>query len=168
MIDIDIMGKLFPDPKTMLVQLAATGILFYAFKRYLWKTVSEYLEKRAHHSQQLIEDARLLKDEAQQSKANAIAELRQASVDAVKIIERGVNEGKRIKDTLVSDARREAQLKLDTARRQMDAERLAMETDIHREIVDVALLAAGKLMEDRMDETSDRLAVERFIKDAVN
>jgi F-type H+-transporting ATPase subunit b len=168
MIDIDIMGKLFPDLKTMLVQLAATGVLFYAFKRYLWKPVSEYLEKRAQHSQQQIEDARLLKDEAEQSKAHAIAELRHASAEAVKIIERGVTEGKRIKDTLVSDARREAQQKLDSARRQMEAERLAMESDIHREIVDVALLAAGKLMEDRMDETSDRLAVEKFIKDAVN
>lgn len=168
MIDIDIMGKLFPDIKTMLVQLVATGVLFYAFKRYLWKPVSEYLEKRAQHSQQQIEDARLLKDEAEQSKAHAIAELRHASAEAVKIIERGVSEGKRIKDTLVSDARREAQQKLDSARRQMEAERLAMESDIHREIVDVALLAAGKLMEDRMDETSDRLAVEKFIKEAVN
>ncbi len=168
MIDIDIMGKLFPDLRTMLVQLSATGVLFYAFKRYLWKPVSEYLEKRAVHSQQQIEEARILKDEAEQSKEQAIAELRHASAEAVKIIERGVSEGKRIKDTLVSDARREAQQKLDAARRQIEAERLSMEKEIHREIVDVALLAAGKLMEERINETSDRLAVEKFVKEAVN
>jgi F-type H+-transporting ATPase subunit b len=168
MIDIDIMGKLFPDLRTMLVQLAATGVMFYAFKRYLWKPVSEYLEKRALHSQQQIEEARILKDEAEQSRQQAIAELRHASAEAVKIIERGVSEGKRIKDTLVSDARREAQQKLDTARRQIEAEKLAMENEIHREIVDVALLAAGKLMEERISESADRMAVEKFVKEAVN
>lgn len=168
MIDIDIMGKLFPDLRTMLVQLTATGVMFYAFKRYLWKPVSEYLERRAVHSQQQIEEARILKDEAEQSREQAIAELRHASAEAVKIIDRGVSEGKRIKDTLVSDARREAQQKLDTARRQIEAERLAMENEIHREIVDVALLAAGKLMEERISESTDRLAVEKFVKEAVN
>ncbi|HBS92249.1 MAG TPA: ATP synthase F0 subunit B [Erysipelotrichaceae bacterium] len=168
MLDIDIAGKLFPDIKTMIVQLAATGVLFYAFYRYLWQPVLTYLEKRAAYEQNLIEQAKQKFQEAETSKEEAHAQLKHASMEANKIIERGQNEGKRIKEGLVADGRKEAELKLQSARRQLDYERSQMKQSIHREIVDVALLATSKLIEDKLDESADRLVIEQFVKDVVN
>ena len=45
--DIDVASKLFPNLTTMIVQLLSTGVMFFCFKRFLWKYVQAYLGKRA-------------------------------------------------------------------------------------------------------------------------
>ncbi len=50
--NIDIAGKLFPNITTIIIQLLATGVMVAVFKKYLWSTVKEFMEKRA----QIIED----------------------------------------------------------------------------------------------------------------
>ena len=44
---IDVAGKLFPNFFTIVVQLLATGVMFYVFKKYLWNAVLDFLDKRA-------------------------------------------------------------------------------------------------------------------------
>ncbi len=168
MLNIDIAGRLFVDIKTMIVQLASTGILLYAFYRLLWNPVLALLEKRAEFEQDVLNQAKQRFEEAQQNKNEAISQLQQAASEAQKIMERGQSEGRRIKDTLVAEGRKEAEMKLVSVRRQIENEKLQMQQSIHREIVDVALLATSKLMENKVTEQSDRQAIEQFVKDAVN
>ena len=47
MIDIDIVEQLIPNPMTMLVQLCSTLVLFLLMKKFLWKSVKNFLDVRA-------------------------------------------------------------------------------------------------------------------------
>jgi F-type H+-transporting ATPase subunit b len=167
MINIDIMGKLFPDLRTMLVQLAATGVLFYLFRKYLWNTVSEYLQKRSEFMQQQLLDAKQANEEAQNTLDESKEQLQRAANEASRIIERGTNEGKRIKEDLVNVAKQEAAFKLESARQQIVAERASMMSDVQKEIVDVAILASEKLLRNVVDAKADEALLEAYVKDVL-
>lgn len=165
MINIDIMGRLFPDPLTMLVQLAATGVLFLLFKKYLWIPVNNYLQKRADLSQQAIADAQLAKAEALEYRENAKRQLQEAAIQAQKIYDRFENEGKRVKETLLFDAQKQAQQKIEQAHIQIENLYKEMETEIRQEIVEVALLASEKLLNEKLDLNKDRANIDQFIQE---
>ncbi len=165
MFEIDILGSLLPDPVTMLAQLMATGVLLLGFKKYLWVPVSEYLEKRAEIAQNDLSEARQAKEEAEQLQKQATQQLQEAAMTAQKIIDRSENEAKKIKEEILSQAQRQAKQKIDQATDQIQMQRKEMQSSIHKEIVDVALLASERLLHDKVDENIDRLAIEQFIKD---
>jgi F-type H+-transporting ATPase subunit b len=167
MINIDIMGKLFPDLRTLLVQLAATGVLFYLFRKYLWDTVSNYLNQRAEFLQQQLLDAKQANEEAQTTLDQSKEQLQRAASEASRIIERGSNEGKRIKEDLVNVAKQEAAFKLESARQQIEAERASMMSDVQKEIVDVAILASEKLLKNVVDAKADEALLEAYVKDVL-
>jgi F-type H+-transporting ATPase subunit b len=84
------------------------------------------------------------------------------------MIEQGKEEAKRVKEKLLTDAKAEADAKLDSARREIEHEKNQLRKDIEKEIVDVALVAAKRLMEDKVDIDHDRLQVQQIIKDVRN
>ncbi|MHC1735101.1 MAG: F0F1 ATP synthase subunit B [Erysipelotrichaceae bacterium] len=163
--DLDIAGKLFPNPLTMLIQLTATGLLFYWFKRLLWKPTLAYLEKRADYAERQLREADEANEAAKKLETEAESKLVAAAHEAMQLVERGKEEGQRVKEKLTADGKREADLKLQAAIREITYQRQQMDDSIQSEIVDVALLAAQKLIEGRVDEDSDRALIEKFMKD---
>jgi F-type H+-transporting ATPase subunit b len=164
-LEFDIAGKLFPNLLTMLVQLGATGLLFYGFKRLLWKPISKYIEKRAEMEDSALANADEANKLAQVNLAHSELSITEAALEAKEIIENGKVEGQRVKSKLVSEGDLEARTKLEAAQREIEHQKAQLRGDIETEIVDVALLAAKRLIEDKVDETSDRALVTAFIKE---
>ena len=167
-LDIDIAGKLFPNLLTMIVQLAATGVLFFGFKRLLWKPTLAYLQKRSDYAEMQLRDAESASVMAMQHEETAQLLLHEATKEAQLLVERGKEEGKRVKEKIVTDGKAEADLKLQTALREMAYQKQQMQDSIQNEIINVAMLAAQKLIEDKIDEKEDRQQVQRFIQDIRN
>lgn len=163
--NIDIAGKLFPDLITMITQLLSTGILLYFVKRWLWGPAREYLNKRAEYAQAQIADAEALKVEAQSLHSDAAAQLKSAGAQARDLLDKAKQDGLSLKDSIVKDAKQEAEGKLEAARREISFEKQAMRDDVAKEIVDVAMAAAEKLLVGKATEDEDRKAIERFVKE---
>ncbi len=168
MLDLDIAGKLFPDPLTMIVQLCATGILFWGFKKLLWKPMQEYLAKRAEVADAALKEAHVANSIARANQMKSDLLLSEAAKEANQIIENGKHEGKRLKDHLLAEAKNDADNKLTAALREIAHQKSQMRDEIESEIVDVALLAASKLIEGKVDEVEDRKQIQHFIKDVRN
>ena len=62
----------------------------------------------------------------------------------------------------------EADNKLSSALREISHQKAQMREEIESEIIDVALLAASKLIEGKVDEAEDRKQIQHFIKDVRN
>jgi F-type H+-transporting ATPase subunit b len=166
--EFDIAGKLFPNLLTMFVQLSATGLLFYGFKRLFWKPLTVYIEKRAEAEDQALRSAKEADELAQVNLARSELAVNTASAESNEIIQKGKAEALRLKEQIVAQAKAEADAKLDAAHREIDHQRNQLRKDIETEIVDVALVAAKKLLESKVDEEHDRLAVQQIIKDVRN
>jgi len=167
-LELDIAGKLFPDLLTMVVQLVATGILFWGLKKLLWIPMQNYLAKRSEVADAQLKDAYEAKILADDNHKQSHVILTNAMVEAKQIIESGKLEGLRLKESLLSEARNEADNKLTNALREIAHQKLQMRDEIEAEIVDVALLAASKLIEGKVDEVEDRKQIQHFIKDVRN
>lgn len=168
MLDLDIAGKLFPNPLTMIVQLCATGILFWGFKKLLWKPMQDYLKKRADVADAALKEAHVANSVARANQMKSDLLLNEAAKEAKQIIENGKLEGKRLKEHLLTEAKNEADNKLTSALREIAHQKSQMRDEIESEIVDVALLAASKLIEGKVDEVEDRKQIKHFIKDVRN
>lgn len=167
-LDIDILTKLLPNPVTMVAQLGATGLLLFAFKKYLWKPMTVYLEKRAEAEDQALRSADEANKLAQINLARSEVTLEETTQEIKLLLEQSKDEAKRIKEKLLADAKVEADTKLEAAFREIEHQRNQLRKDIETEIVDVALLAAKKLMENKIDEVQDRHQVQQIIKDVRN
>ena len=168
MLDLDIAGKLFPDAITLIVQLCATGVLFLGMKKLLWKPMQDFLAKRAEVADAALREAAEANTVARENQKKSDQLLSEAANEAKQIIESGKLEGKRLKEQLLSEAKNEADNKLTSALREIAHQKSQMRDEIEAEIVDVALLAASKLIEGKVDEVEDRKQIQHFIKDVRN
>lgn len=166
MIDIDVLGQLIPNPLTMLVQLCSTLVLFLLAKKFLWPSVQAYLGKRSEKMQSDLEVSEQAKQEALSDRQKALNQLNEASDKAEQIVSAAVKQAKEEKEGILAQADKEADAARKKAHEQIEAERQAMYADMKREMVEVALSAAGKLLGEQNPEELDRDAIDAFVKEA--
>lgn len=161
----NIANDLFPNFWTMLTQLLSTGLLFYFVKKLLWLPAREYLDKRADYAQEQIAQAEMLRLEAEQLNTKADQTLKGAGAQAREMIDKTKNDSLLLKESILKDAKQEADNKLDAARKEIEFEKQAMRNEVTKEIVDVALAATEKLLLDKATDEDDRKAIEKFVKE---
>jgi len=165
--NIDVLEKMLPNILTVLTQLGATFILFYFIKKLAWKPVREIIQKRSEAEQNKLIEAQRLKEESEKINIQAKQELQQAGADAKQLISVGRSEAERVKSELLEAAKKKSEEQLDDARKEIEYEKVLMRTELHNEMVDVALMAAEKLLSEKFDEKRDRQEIEKFVKEVV-
>ena len=165
MIDIDVIGQLLPNPITMLTQLCSTLVLFLVIKKFLWKSITGMLDRRAEKMQEELTASEQARQQAQQDRENARQELKEAVTRSQTMIEKATVEAKSVREEIVRKAKTEADDQIIRARGQIEWERSQMQSEIHREMVEVAMSAAEKLIGEKSSEAGDRQAVDQFVKE---
>ena len=150
MIDVDITGQLIPNLLTVLVQLCSTLVLFLLAKKFLWKSVKNWLDARADKMQSDLETNQL-NEAAKKSEA---------------IVEAAVKEADSEKQAILDKARAEAEEEKAKAREAIENDRLKMVDSVKKEMVNVAMDAAEKLIGSKNGEELDRKAIQDFVKEA--
>ncbi len=167
-IDIDIADLLMPDVLTMVTQLCATALMFFLIYKFAYKPVKRILNERSAYEQTRLKEADELKEEAQRLNAEANAQISQANDEAQEIVSRAQGEGVRIKDNLVEEGQKKAQQLVDDAQANIALQKSKMLDDMHEEIVDIAMSAAEKMLQKKLDEETDKDSIENFIKEVTN
>ena len=166
MITVDIVEQLIPNPITMLVQLCSTLVLFLLMKKILWKSVKNFLNARADQMQADLAASEQAKQEALSDRQKALEQLTEASSKSEEIVAAAVKQAKDEKAAIMAQADKEAAAVRAKAHEQIEAERQGMYESMKKEIVDVALAAAEKLVGENSGETLDRQAIDAFVKEA--
>ncbi len=168
MIDVDILSQLIPNPITMVVQLCSTLVLFLLMKKFLWKSVQNYLAKRADKMQSDLEESEALKNAASADREKAQVELSKASEKSQMIVDAAVKEAKTQKEAILAEANKEAENTIQKAEERINKEKLDMVQSMQKEMVDIALAATEKLIGSKSDTQMDKEAVDAFVKEAVS
>ncbi|MDO4500790.1 MAG: F0F1 ATP synthase subunit B [Erysipelotrichaceae bacterium] len=164
--NVDVQGSLFPNLISMITQLCATGLIFLAVKKWLWKPVRNILEKRACAMQESLDSAFKTNEEAKANLDDAKEELKKAKKDSLDIIAGAKKEADALKAELIVDAKKQAQAKIDEADKRIEAAKKEMTNELHDEIVNVAMAAVEKLLEEKVNEATDRESIDKFVKEA--
>ncbi|MDO5118760.1 MAG: F0F1 ATP synthase subunit B [Coriobacteriales bacterium] len=161
---IDIQGNLMPNPLTMVTQLLATFLIFLMFKRFLWKPVKEILAKRSQAMQGELDQARKVREEADIFLDEAKHEVDVARETGKRIVSDAQAEAETVRDTILQEADAKAKSRLDAAEAQIAQKEEDMRNELQDEVADLAILAAEKLLREKIDEARDREFIDNFLK----
>lgn len=146
---------------TTLVFLMLLGILW----KFAWGPILGAVEARENRIQSALDESRERKEEAQKLLAEHKAQLNDARRQANEILAEARASGDRLRRELEEKARDEAQGIIESARREIGRERDQALAEIRKESVDLALAAAARLIEERMDAERDRKMVVGYLDD---
>lgn len=159
----DIQGVLFPNWITMLVQLCSTLVLFLLCKKLLWKPARDILAKRRDKMNENLMSSQKLREDASVELDKAKEELEHARNRSGEIVESARKEAENLRAEIVNKANSEASAKLALADKEIEQKERDAQDRIHDEMVDVALAAVSKLMQDKATSSDDKKAIEDFI-----
>ena len=140
--------------------------VFYLLRRYAFGPVTTMIDKRQADINQALDEAQAALESVKKNREKAELILWNASQEAQEMVRRA----ERAANDLQSDARREAKVQQDAmiakARTEIEQERLAAIADIRKQVVDLALVAAGTVIRENLDAEKNRRLAEQTIQQA--
>lgn len=146
---------------TIVVFLLVLGIL----GKFAWGPILGALDEREQSIRSSIEDARDMRAEAEELREKHRKELAEARKESQEILAEGRKAAERIRSEMEASARKEADRILERARIEIGRQRDLALDQIRQESVEIALAAAGRLLDERLTEERDRQLVEGYLKE---
>ena len=123
------------------------------------------LENRRARIQRELDEAAAERTRAAETLATYEGQLRDIDAEARARIQAAVREGQGVSQEIKETARKEAQAFLERAREEIERDKTKAKIELKREVVDLSLRAAEKLVGETLDEDRNRRMVDSFIDD---
>ncbi|MEX0843209.1 MAG: F0F1 ATP synthase subunit B [Gemmatimonadota bacterium] len=146
-----------------------TIVVFFAvlfiLGKFAWGPILGVVEAREDGIRDSIQEAKTMKQEAEALLQETRDELAAARRQAQDLVAEGRSAGDRVRREVETKAREEADRILERARLEIERERdKALET-VRVEAVELALAAASRVLDERLDAEADRELVQRYLQD---
>ena len=146
---------------TILIFLIVLGILYKAAFPHILGAV----EAREARIRQLLEEAERDRTAAQAALAEQQAQLEATRSQVQEYVAEGRAAGERVRDEIISDARRQADDLLVRTRNDLRQEFERAVDELRVEAIDIALAAASKLVQRNLNEEDNRRLVREYLAD---
>lgn len=150
----------------MFWTLVIFGILFFVLAKFAFPPILGYAAAREKRIQDALDQAKHDREEA----ARQLEEQRQAILkardEAQQIVGEAQKAAERVRRELLERAKTEGDDLIGRAKSEIEAERQKAIDSLRREAVDLAMAAASKLIEKKMDSQEDRRIVTEFLATA--
>ena len=165
---VDILELLVPDVWTAITQLCATAILFFLMYKLAWKPVKKILDESSKFEQQKLSEAAALKEENEKTAKEAKNIISDANRDAEMIVKEAREEGQNLKNELIEEGKRQSAQLLENAKHDMEMQKAKMMEEMRSEIVDTAIAAAEKVLQNNVDPDAERQSINSFVKEVIS
>jgi len=143
------------------------GALLFLLRKFAWGPILEQLQAREDRIQSALDESRESRREAQKLLEEHKSQLADARRQASQIVAEARDAGQSVREDIEEKARGEAREIVESARREIQRERDAALAELRKESVDLALAAATKLIQERLDEDRDRKLVADYLDSVV-
>lgn len=156
--------NVIPSGLNMILQLIATLILFLVIKHFLYGPIKEMFRKRQEFVMDEMAEATKSRKEAEELKSEYEEHLSGAKLEARDI----VRDARHRSEVMIQDAAEKA--KKEAARiavkneEAMERERMQALSDLREDVIELAMSAAEKVVQESVDKEKDRQLVEEFIQ----
>lgn len=149
----------------LLIQLFNFLILLFVLNKLMYKPILEMLEKR---KKKIAEGLRLTTDltEERQKLEEKKAQVTQvARKEAREILEEAKKDGKKAEAEIIAEARKEAEEVLNKAQKEIEARKQALEANMAKEVINLSLIVAEKVVGEVLDSEKERKLMEKRIQE---
>ncbi len=138
-------------------------LLLWVLGRFAWTPILGSLDARERRIRKSIEEANQFRTEARELLEQHRAQIAEARRESQEILAQARSAGDRLRREIEDKARKEGDRILERARREISLERDRALEDIRRESTELALAAAGKLLQKKIDAEQDRVLVMEIL-----
>jgi F-type H+-transporting ATPase subunit b len=142
-------------------------ILLVMLRLFLYQPVMKVLDERAKKTKDAMELAEATKKEYEQAKGEVQKQIEKGRQEAQAIITQAMQVGERLKGESREEAAKQAQVMIDRARSELEAERDKIVGDLRREFVDISIAAAEKVIKETLDKEKHRKLIEETLRESV-
>jgi F-type H+-transporting ATPase subunit b len=144
---------------TIVVFLIVFGVL----AKYAWGPIMAGLEARESGIQGSLDEAARMRAEAQGLLEEHRKQVAAARHEAQEIVAASRAAGDRVRQEIEAKAREESDRMLERARKEIERERDQAIESLRKESVELALGAASRLLQQKLDSDADRKLVEGYL-----
>ena len=160
----DIGNKIIPnDIWAVITQLVATAILVFILAKFLVKPAKKFIEARKEYIANNLNEAEEKNKKAEENLLQSEQILKKSRLEGKDIIENARENAISEKRRIVDETKKEVNSMRDKAYQDIESERLKMREEITTEVIDVALLAATKVVDRNLNDEDNRKIVSDFV-----
>ena len=151
-------------PWTIIFQILNLLLLMVLFKKYLFKPVTEILEKRQAEIEGHYQEAQQAETDAKAMKADYESKMAGARQEADRVIKTATESANAMSASIVEDARTQADQLKRRAQTEIDLERRGAFDEVKGELSGIALDIASQVIEREVNEKDHEAFINEFIK----
>ena len=159
------MDLLSPHPGLILWTIITFVVVLVILKAKAWGPLLAALDERERSIREALESADRAREEAQVQQAEHEKRLIEAESQARQIVSEAREAAEKVGQKVVADAKEEAERMADRAREAIQFEKRAALAELRREVADMAVGAAGKILNAELDADRNRKLADDFIAD---
>ena len=138
-------------------------VLLVLLWKFGWPALLKSVEERERRIQHQLDEAEKARAEAAQLLEQQRRGLEQARAEAQEILAKAKAVATQEREVLLARTREEQEQLLDRARREIDAEKEKAILALRKEAVDLAIAAASRLIEEKLDDEANRRLVLEYL-----
>ena len=138
-------------------------VMYLILKKILFKPVMKIMEDRENSIKRQIDDADQLQKEAKNYKIKYQDKLSNAEQDGEVIIKNAKIKAQKECEELIDKTRKEVDNMMLKAKNEIEQDRLKMIKDIRKQVVELAILAASKIMKVNLNNETNKKVVQNFL-----
>ena len=166
--ELGIDERIFPSIQDVLTQLLATLVIVFLLAKFLWKPARNYIDARKKYVASNIEEAETKNAEAGKLLSIAQEKLDKSDDEAVEIVKNAKKEAQLEADKIIESANKTAKDRIEQANIEIESAKRESLEEIRKEIIDVAMLAAQKVVEREIDTKDNKKFLDQFVKEVTH
>jgi F-type H+-transporting ATPase subunit b len=150
----------------LIAQLINFALLLIILRAVAYKPILNMLDQRSARIRESVENAERIKQQLASAQQEYGAQIEQARKESQTIIAQANQIGERLRQEAQAQARQDAEEFLAKARQQIELEKRQAVSDLRREVADVAILAASKIVSRSLDQSAHRRLIEETLQES--
>ncbi|HEY9188829.1 MAG TPA: F0F1 ATP synthase subunit B [Ignavibacteria bacterium] len=153
-----------PDPGLIIWTIITFLLLLFILKKAAWKPLLSALQKREDTIASSIQKAEQAKVDAEKLLKEHSERLAQAEAEAQRIINEGRQLAEKIKENITAEAKAISDKIIKESKEEIEKSRQAAIESLKKDISQIAILAASKIISENLDEKVDKKLVDKMIE----
>ena len=138
--------------------------LLIILKSVAWKPIIEALQKREQSIHEALDSAAKAQHEAEQLLTEQRTQLTKMNDEAARILLEAKQNAEKTKNDIISQAQATSRQMLDRAKEEINRDKDAAILSLRNEVAMLAIMAAGKILDESLDEQKHRRIIDTFLE----
>jgi F-type H+-transporting ATPase subunit b len=164
----DAVGKLGINWHGLLSQFISFGLLLILLIVVAYKPITKMLDERSKKIKESMDQAEFIKQQVAKTEQMVQEHLAQARKEGQNVVAQAAQIGEKLREEARQQARQDAEAIVARARTEIQAEREEAIAKLRKEFVEVAILAAEKVINRALDKETHRKLIEETLEESTN